>query len=87
MSGHRLDRWGSVDVLDHHSVRNAVVEVGLMAGGTRVESYPDSMGLVRSGLLQNRLDGVDEPLAFVCEKLFVTGWKLAHSNRIDLQHR
>ncbi len=77
----------SVDVLDHHSVRNAVVEVGLMAGGTRIEGDPDSMGLVRSGLLQNRLDGVNESLAFVREKLLVTGWKLAHSNRIDLQHR
>lgn len=77
----------SVDVLDHHAEGDAVIEVGLVAGRTRVVGNPDTMGFVGSGLLQNRLDGKDEPLALVGEKLFVTGWKLTHGKRIDLQSR
>ncbi len=53
----------------------------------RQVEHPDAMGLVGSRLLQNRLDGKDEALALIGEELLVTGWKLAHSNRINLPTR
>lgn len=56
-----------------------------MAGGTHVVGDPDPVALVSSGLLKHRLNGKDEALAFIGEKLLVTGWKLAHGKRINLR--
>lgn len=49
----------------------------------REEQDPDTVGLVRRRLQQDRPDSVDETLALAGEVLLVTGWKLTHAIRID----
>ena len=62
----------SVNVLDHHSEGDAVIEMCLMS--VRQVEHPHTVGLIRRRLHQDGPNGVDETLAFSCEILLITGW-------------
>jgi hypothetical protein len=76
-----------VDVLDDRSVRQGVIQVGLVPGGANVVHDPHTVPFVCSRLLKDGTDGINDVLIFVGKIVLVVGWKLDHGNRIDLYVR